>query len=156
MTISPVTPKSREQLVPTTTAIIFDATEAITTVTVNLIVVWSGGAAQNGWLGYTISHPGGTRYVLDPPGAFSVGTAVSVVVVGASTSLPYLFAVGLRQITFTDDASVPRYYRGRDRRPAVGRLQSRARRCALTATSRRRCVRHSSLRLDPSTGVNHA
>ena len=112
MTISPVTPKDKEQMVPTTTAIIFDATESINTVQVNDGLIWSGGSPQNGWLGYTISHPAGTRFVFDPPSIFSVGNLVTVVVSGASTTLTYQFVVGLRQITFTDDASVPRIAEG--------------------------------------------
>lgn len=112
MTITPVTPRHLEQLVPTTTGILFDTTEAIVSVTVNGVVVWSGGSPQNSWLGFTLTHPAGTRYVFDAPVPWPVGQAVEVIVVGAVTSLTYRFAIGLRRITTTDDASSPRITEG--------------------------------------------
>lgn len=112
MTITPVTPVDREQLVPTTTGILFDSTESIVSVTVNGLLVWSLGVPQNSWLGFTITHPGGTRFVLDAPAAFAVGAKVTVVITGGVTAVTYVFAVGLRQITTTDDASVPRLVEG--------------------------------------------
>jgi len=97
-----------EQLVAASTGIIFDATESVTSVSVNGVVVWSSGAPQNGWSGFTLVHPGGTRYVLDSPGVFTIGELKVVDIVGGVTTLQYQFAIGMRQITTTDDAGSPR------------------------------------------------
>lgn len=112
MTITPVTPRDRENLVPETTAIILDATEPVVSVVVDAVTVWSGGVGQNGWVGMTVVHPAGTRLILDPPAPFTTGDVVTVVVTGAVSTLTYVFAVGLRQITSSDDASVPRVTEG--------------------------------------------
>lgn len=111
MTITLVTPIALEQLVPVTTGILFDTTEAIISVTVNALLVWNG-TPQNGWSGFTIVHAGGTRYVLDPPAVFNMGDNLAVVVTGSPTVVSYSFAIGLRQITTSDDASVPRISEG--------------------------------------------
>lgn len=110
MTIVAVTPVDRERLVPVTTAIIQDYMATSSTgVWVNDVQVFNGVAALAGWSFISISFPGGTRIVLDPPSSFSVGDVVRVRSQAADgDELDLVFQCGLRQITTTDDASVPR------------------------------------------------
>ena len=110
MTLTVVSPRDRERLVPLSPSIIVDARgETVAQAVVNEVVVWNGVTPLAGWMALTIPFPGGVRLVLDPPAPFTTAQVVNVVVGGSvTTSVSFLFQVGLRQITFTDDASVPR------------------------------------------------
>lgn len=108
MTITPVTPKHQERLVPVGTGILIDFIgESAQLVVVNNVTVWNG-SPQAGWTALVLTRPGGTRLVLDPPSPFSVAATVRVAVTGTVSSSSYLFSTALRQITTTDDASSPR------------------------------------------------
>lgn len=95
---------------PVNTALIFDAVgETITSVVVDAVQVWNGVSALAGWMALSIPVTGGLRLVLDQPSTMISGSVVNVSVTGSlSPVFSYLFQAGLRQITFTDDASVPR------------------------------------------------
>lgn len=110
MPITLVTPIDRERLVPVTTAIIIDfMATTVASVTVNSVQVHNGASALAGWMALLITRPGGVRLVLDPPTSFGVGDVVLVNALAADESeVSFIFQVGLRQITSTDDASVPR------------------------------------------------
>jgi len=92
------------------TAIIQDYFLSVSSgVWVNGTRVFDGASALAGWSFISISFPGGTRLVLDPPVQFSVGDVVNVRSTSSDNDeLNIVFQCGLRQITTTDDASVPR------------------------------------------------
>lgn len=95
---------------PVTTAIIIDfMATTVASVTVNNVQVHDGVSALAGWIALLITRPGGVRLVLDPPAPFTVGDVKLVTAQATDSSeVSFIFQVGLRQITFTDDASVPR------------------------------------------------
>ncbi len=114
MTITPVTPKHRERLVPLTTAVIidFDATSPAD-VRANGVVIFDGVSGQNGWTALLITKPGGTRLVLDKLVAMNLLDVFMIRATAADSDVvEYVFQAGLRQITTTDDASVPRISEG--------------------------------------------
>lgn len=110
MAIIPVTPVDREKLVPVTTAVIidFDGTSP-SEVRANGVVIFDGVTGVGGWISSKVTKPGGTRLVLDFVAGFDVGDVVRIQASSSDgESLVYVFQVSLRQLTTTDDTSVPR------------------------------------------------
>ena len=110
MTIVPVTPVDRERLVPVTSAVIIDFNGTYPAeVKADTIVIFDGLIGQNGWTSLLVTKPGGTRLVLDKVTPLVFGDVVEIIATASdASSVTYRFQAGLKQITTSDDASVPR------------------------------------------------